>query len=89
MLANNAHVEFAFLRDVLDISDSDLSKQMRALGDAGYLTVRKTGKGRDRRTWFRISRSGRAALERHVDALEALVRAAPTAPAPDPPLDLP
>jgi DNA-binding MarR family transcriptional regulator len=83
VLANNRDVEFTFLREVLDVSDSDLSKQMRALGDAGYLSVRKTGRGRGRRTWFRISRSGRAALHRHAHALDSLVNAAPTAPGPE------
>ena len=80
VLANSNNVEFAFLREVLAVSDSDLSKQMSALSDAGYVTARKTGRGRDRRTWFKISRAGRVALHGHVAALNALVDAAPQAP---------
>ena len=45
MLANSKNTEFAFLREVLAISDSDLSKQMSALAEAGYVTVKKTGRG--------------------------------------------
>lgn len=80
VLGNSNHTEFTFLRDVLDLKDSDLSKQMSTLVEAGYVSARKTGRGSDRRTWFRITREGRAALDRHVRALNALVQQAPTAP---------
>ncbi len=80
VLANSKNTEFAFLRDVLGISDSDLSKQMSALTDAGYATVKKTGRGRDRQTWFKITAAGRLAMQGHVAALNALVHSAPTAP---------
>lgn len=82
ILANSQDTEFAFLRDVLEVSDSDLSKQMRQLTDAGYATVRKTGRGQERQTWFKITRAGRAALHGHVAALNALVHDAPSAPTP-------
>ncbi|MEZ5375754.1 MAG: transcriptional regulator [Acidimicrobiales bacterium] len=80
VLANSKNTEFAFLREVLGLSDSDLSKQMSALTEAGYVTVKKTGRGRDRQTWFKITKDGRSAMQGHVDALNALVAAAPTAP---------
>jgi DNA-binding MarR family transcriptional regulator len=79
MLAAARSVEFSFLRDQLDVSDSDLSKQMAALCDAGYAKVRKLGHGRGSRTWFSATAAGRAALERHVAALRALVENAPVA----------
>ncbi len=80
MLAHAKQVEFAFIRDHLGLSDSDLSKQMSALVDAGYATSKKTGKGRTRSTWFRATGLGREALEAHVAALNALV----LAPSPPP-----
>jgi len=80
VLANSSDTEFAFLRDHLDLSDSDLSKQMSAMVEADYATVRKTGRGRHRRTWFRITKAGRHALTDHVAALNALVDLAPSAP---------
>lgn len=82
VLANSSSTEFAFLRSVLDLSDSDLSKQMSALTQAGYATVGKTGRGRQRQTWYRITEPGRRALDQHIGALNALVRDAPSAPAP-------
>lgn len=80
VLANSAHTAFTFLRDHLDLSDSDLSKQMSTLVEAGYVAVDKTGRGRHRQTWYHITRAGRRALDRHVAALHALVDEAPTAP---------
>jgi DNA-binding transcriptional ArsR family regulator len=80
MLAAAKWVEFSFLRQKLDLSDSDLSKQMAALCDAGYATIRKQGHGRGGKTWFAVTPSGRTALERHAAALRALVDDAPVAP---------
>ncbi len=80
MLAAAKWVEFSFLREQLDVSDSDLSKQMTALVDAGYASVKKKGHGRTGQTWFAATAAGRAALDRHVAALRALVEQAPIAP---------
>lgn len=65
-------VEFAALRDLLRVSDSDLSKQLKALGDAGYLTSSKTGRGAERRTWLAITDLGTDALDAHTTALRSL-----------------
>jgi len=73
-------VEFAFLRLQLGLSDSDLSKQMSALMEAGYIRVQKRGSGRGRSTWYRITRAGRRAFESHVATLNALVTQAGMVP---------
>ena len=73
MLANAREVEFAFMRDHLNLSDSDLSKQMSALVDAGYVKVKKSGSGPNRKTWFRCTGAGKTAMNRHLAALNALV----------------
>lgn len=73
-------VEFSFLRDQLELRDSDLSKQMSTLCDAGYARVRKRGHGRGSATWFAITASGTRAFRSHVDALRRLIDDAPAAP---------
>ncbi len=65
-------LDFAALRDLLDISDSDLSKQLKALADAGYITSEKTGRGSTRRMWLMITPTGRQALADHTAALRLL-----------------
>ena len=80
ILASAKWVEFSFLREQLDVSDSDLSKQMAALTDAGYAKVRKNGHGRGSTTWFAVTPDGRRAFDGHVAALRSLVEDAPVAP---------
>ncbi|GAA3361806.1 MULTISPECIES: transcriptional regulator [Saccharopolyspora] len=73
VLAGGEHADFGFLRDHLGISDSDLSKQMNTLEHAGYVKVKKTGRGRGGATWYRITPAGRQAYRRHIAALNAIV----------------
>ena len=81
ILAASEWVECAYLRSQLDISDSDLSKQMRLLQDAHYARAIKRGAGPGGSTWYRITREGQRAFDGHVAALRALVLEAPRAPA--------
>lgn len=73
ILATTSSTDFSFLRDHLDVSDSDLSKQMAALERAGYVTVTKTGRGRGGSTAYRITGDGRRAYRRHLAALRAII----------------
>ena len=68
MLDATDGTDFAFLREHLQLSDSDLSKQMSALQSAGYVTVSKSGRGRGSCMTYAITRAGRppiAATARH------------------------
>lgn len=74
LLASTASgASFTFLRDQLDLSDSDLSKQMSALDAAGYTKAHKSGRGRGSVTTFTITRAGRKAFNAHRRALIALL----------------
>ncbi len=61
--------EFALVRDVLEVSDSVLSKQAALLEAAGYLQVDKGRVGRRPRTWLSITADGAAAYRAHLYAL--------------------
>jgi DNA-binding MarR family transcriptional regulator len=76
VLTASESAEFAFLRERLGLSDSDLSKQMKVLQDAGYVRVMKHGRGRGSSTWYRLTREGRHAFEAHVAYLQSLVSGA-------------
>jgi DNA-binding MarR family transcriptional regulator len=65
-------IEFAVLRDILQISDSALSKHLAILEEAGYVRLRKSMSGSRIRTWVSLTRTGRQALEGHVAALQAI-----------------
>jgi len=64
--------EFQLLREELDVSDSVLSKHIRQLVEAGHVKVRKSNFDGRRRTWARLTRSGRKAFDAHVSELQRL-----------------
>ncbi len=78
LLATSEWAEFTFVRDSIGMSDSALSKQISTLEQAGYVTVRKTGAGRNRRTHLRLSPRGRRAFGGHAAALQQLIAGAGT-----------
>ncbi|WP_036555003.1 transcriptional regulator [Nocardioides insulae] len=77
LLAHAQSVDFPFLRDHLQVSDSDLSKQMSALAAAGYVRIDKQGRGRGSVTTFRITKDGRRAYRAHRQALQDLLDQVP------------
>ena len=74
-LAQADELEFRFLRDTLQISDSLLSRQASTLARAGYIAIRKGHVGKWPRTWLRLTPKGRTAFIDHVAALREIVEA--------------
>lgn len=64
---------FAVLREQLDVSESVLSKQVKALEDAGYVSVSKATREGRVRSWASFTKDGRKAYREHVEALRAIV----------------
>ena len=81
ILANAPSASFRFLRDQLEISDSDLSKQMSTLEEAGYVSSAKDGHGRGASTTYAMTKDGRRAYQAHCAALRTLIDAGQPAPA--------
>ncbi|WP_134768036.1 transcriptional regulator [Nocardioides sp. 1609] len=81
LLAASDWIEFGFIRDELQMSDSALSKQLGTLEEAGYLALERVTHQRRRRVRARLTRDGRAAFDGHVAALREMLDLAP-APAP-------
>jgi DNA-binding MarR family transcriptional regulator len=65
-------VEFRFVRDSVELSDSALSQQLTTLEQAGYVKVTKGQVGRRPRTWLAATPAGRAAFSRHLAVLNQL-----------------
>ena len=78
VLAQVNEAEFARLREIVKVSDSVMSKHLAALGDEGYISLRKAAADGRQRTWASLTRAGRKAFQAHVAALEALVASAAT-----------
>jgi len=75
-LAANQSLSFRELKDLLRTTDGNLSLHARKLEEAGYVVCKKSFEGRVPRTDYRLSAAGRRALERYLDHMGALIRAA-------------
>jgi DNA-binding HxlR family transcriptional regulator len=73
-LAVNDVLTFNDLKQLLDVSDGNLSVHARKLEEAGYLACKKGFEGRVPRTEYRLTAAGRRALERDLAHMEALIK---------------
>jgi DNA-binding MarR family transcriptional regulator len=74
LLAAASRVEFSFVRDHVEVTDSMLSKQVSLLEQAGYVKVHKGFVGKWPRTWLSLTGAGRRAFERHLAALREIAQ---------------
>ncbi len=73
-LAAHPSLSFIELKELLQMSDGNLSVQARKLEEAGYVSCQKSFVGRTPRTEFALTESGRGALQRYVAHMEALIK---------------
>jgi len=73
-LAVNQSLSFNELKELLGVTDGNLSVHARRLEEAGYVECLKSFAGRMPRTEFRLTRLGRDALERYLTHMEGLIR---------------
>ena len=74
-LAVNESLAFNELKDMLGLTDGNLSVHARKLEEAGYVACTKKFEGRVPRTEFRLTETGRRALGAYLDHMEALIQA--------------
>jgi len=77
-LAVNESLTFNELKKLLRTTDGNLSVHARKLEEAGYVSCLKSFEGRTPRSEFKLTPAGKAALNRYLDHMEALIRAART-----------
>ena len=80
ILARADRVDFAFLRDHLEVSDSNLSRHLSALEELGYVQIDKGFVGKRPRTWLSLTPEGRIAFDHHVRLLREIVEGSASAP---------
>jgi DNA-binding HxlR family transcriptional regulator len=73
-LAVSESLSFNELKRLLETTDGNLSVHARKLEEAGYITCSKSFEGRVPRTDYRLTTTGRHALERYLSHMEALIR---------------
>ena len=71
--AETKRIDFVSLRDLLDLTDGNLSRHLSTLEDAGYITIDKSFLGRKPLTRARLTEAGRKAFAAYLDAMAGLV----------------
>jgi DNA-binding HxlR family transcriptional regulator len=74
-LAVNETLVFNDLKRLLKTTDGNLSVHARKLEEAKYVRCTKSFEGRMPRTEYRLTETGRKALEKYLDHMEALIQA--------------
>lgn len=75
-VSESKRIDFVSLRDLLDLTDGNLSRHLATLETAGYITQEKTFENRKPRTWISATKAGRAALKQEIEALREIVAGA-------------
>lgn len=69
-------MDFAVLRDTLNVADATLSKHLKTLAEAGYVSLTKAASAARtdarRLTWVTLTPAGRNAFDAHVHALKEI-----------------
>jgi DNA-binding MarR family transcriptional regulator len=74
-LAANSSLTFNDLKKLLRTTDGNLSVHARKLEEAGYIACSKSFEGRLPKTEYALTDSGRKALEKYLNHMEALIQA--------------
>src|SRR5436190_10735316 len=72
-LANAEVADFNELKSVLEVTQGNLSVQLRKLEEAQYVTIEKSFLGRKPRTQVRNTNAGRAAFAAYLQELGKLI----------------
>ena len=76
MLASHDEISFSRFKEQLELTDGSLGAQLRRLEDDGYISLRRDFVQRKPVTWYKLTASGRKALEWHLKVLKTLISAA-------------
>lgn len=73
-LAGAPSLSFNELKDLLGITDGNLSVHARRLEEAGFVRCEKSFVDRVPRTEYQLTSAGRKALDEYLDHMESLIR---------------
>jgi DNA-binding MarR family transcriptional regulator len=73
-LENENEVDFAYLRELLQVTDGNLGAHLRKLEDEGFIAINKTFVERKPRTYVNATATGRKVFREHVAALQSILK---------------
>ena len=73
-LAANESLTFSDLKNLMNTTDGNLSVHARKLEEAGYISCAKYFEGRLPKTEYKLTATGRGALEDYLSHMESLIK---------------
>lgn len=74
ILIVNDDVDFTRLKELLEVTDGNLASHTKTLEKASYIKIEKSFIGKKPNTKYRITKEGKLAFKKHIEALEHLIR---------------
>lgn len=74
VLSVNDELDFNALKEYLDVTDGNLASHLRALEADEFIAVEKSFIGRKPNTKYSITKVGKKAFVKHIEALEKLIK---------------
>ncbi|MEN8138433.1 MAG: transcriptional regulator [Bacteroidota bacterium] len=75
VLSVNESVDFNRMKEVLAVTDGNLASNIKSLEKNGYIDVSKEFVGKKPHTTYRITKLGKSAFIKHIDAVERFIKA--------------
>lgn len=75
-LSVNEALNFNELKDILEVTDGNLSDHARKLEVAGYIVVRKGYNGRKPQTVYALTKKGKQALRNYLETMQEVIEQA-------------
>ncbi len=73
ILMVNEFVDFNRLKELLEVTDGNLASHTKTLENAEYIKIEKSFIGRKPNTKYSVTKAGRIAFKKHIEALENLI----------------
>ena len=74
VLMVNESADFNMLKELLGVTDGNLSSHTKSLEQENYIVIEKQFIGKKPNTSYRVTKEGKKAFADHIDALEKLIR---------------
>ncbi|WP_062053154.1 winged helix-turn-helix domain-containing protein [Aquimarina longa] len=74
ILMVNEYADFKMLKELLGATDGNLASHTKALEKEEYILVEKSFIGRKPNTKYKVTKKGREAFKKHVEAIEKLLK---------------
>lgn len=74
ILMVNDNVDFTRLKELLEVTDGNLASHTKTLEKANYIGIEKSFVGKKPNTKYSITKEGKLAFKKHIEALENLIR---------------